>query len=511
MNIVKAAFTVGSFTALSRITGFLRDLLIAFMLGAGVAADAFFVSFKLANFLRRLFAEGAFNAGFVPLFSRTLEGEGEEPARRFAEEALAVMSTVLLVTVLLVEIFMPAFVRLIAHGFEPDGERFRLAVELSRITFPYLMMISLAALFSGILNAIGRFAAAAFAPVLLNLVLISALLLSGMHPDGPAHALAWGVAVAGVLQLTWVVMAARRNGMALALRPPSLTPAIRRLFALILPGAVGAGVYQINLIIDIWFASGLAAGSISWLFYADRLNQLPLGIIGIAIGTALLPMLSRQLRAGQNEAAMVTQNRSIELALLLTLPATAALVAIGHTLIAALFERGAFTATDTAMTAAALMAFATGLPAYVLIKVLAPGFFAREDTRTPVKIAVVCLVVNIVLITLLIGPLEHVGIALATSISNWVNVLLLGWFLYREGHFRPTPRLVRRIAGMCAATFVMAVLLLVLDRLLHGWSPIPAIVALVVAGAASYLLAVQFAGGTDLRELKSMLARRRGS
>ncbi|MEZ5834204.1 MAG: murein biosynthesis integral membrane protein MurJ [Geminicoccaceae bacterium] len=511
MNIVRAAFTVGSFTALSRITGFVRDLLIAFMLGAGVAADAFFVSFKLANFLRRLFAEGAFNAGFVPLFSRTLEGEGREPARRFAEEALAVMTTVLLATVLLVEIFMPGFVRMIAHGFEPDGERFRLAVELSRITFPYLMMISLAALFSGVLNAIGRFAAAAFAPVLLNLVLISALMLSSLHPDGPAHALAWGVAVAGVLQLAWVVMAARRNGMALALKRPKITPRIRRLFALVVPGAIGAGVYQINLIVDIWFASGLAAGSISYLFYADRLNQLPLGIIGIAIGTALLPMLSRQLRAGQHQAAMATQNRSIELALLLTLPAAAALIAIGPQIIGVLFQRGAFSAADTAATAGALMAFATGLPAYVLIKVLAPGFFAREDTRTPVKVAAASLLVNILLITILIGPLRHVGIALATSISNWINVLLLGWLLHRSGHLVIAPSLARRIIGMLAATAVMGLLLWTMAAMTDGISPAVALALMVIAGAAVYLAGVQVLGGTDLRELKAMVSRNRKS
>ena len=297
------------------------------------------------------------------------------------------MSLVLLAVVLLAEIFMPAFVGLIAHGFEPESERFHLAVELSRITFPYLMMISLAALFSGVLNAVGKFAAAAFAPVLLNLVLISALLLSSLHPDGPAFALAWGVALAGVLQLAWVVIAARRNGMALRLRPPTITPRIKRLFALVLPGAVGAGVYQINLIVDIWFASGLATGAISYLFYADRLNQLPLGIVGIAIGTALLPMLSRQLRAGAIEAAMATQSRALELALLLTLPAATALIVIAEPIITVLFQRGAFTAEDTQATAGALVAFATGLPAYVLIKVLAPGFFAREDTRTPVKIA----------------------------------------------------------------------------------------------------------------------------
>ena len=510
MNIVKAALTVGSLTALSRVTGFLRDLLMAFLLGAGAAADAFFVSFKLANFLRRLFAEGAFNAGFVPLFARTLEGEGEEAARRFGEEALAVMTTILLVVVLLAEIFMPAFVGFIAQGFEPDGERFRLAVELSRITFPYLMAISLAALFSGVLNAIGKFAAAAAAPVLLNLILISALLFSSLHPSGPAYMLAWGVALAGVLQLAWVALAARRNGMGLRLRLPRVTARVKRLFALVLPGAVGAGVYQINLIVDIWFASGLSAGAISYLFYADRLNQLPLGVVGIAIGTALLPMLSRQLRAGEDEAAATTQARASELALLLTLPAAAALMVIAEPIIAVLFERGAFTAEDTQATAKALTAFALGLPAYVLIKVLAPAFFAREDTVTPVKVAAVCLLLNILLITLLIEPMAHVGIALATAVSNWANVLLLAVSLARAGHLALPPWLVRRILGMLAACMVMAVALLAIEWFMTDVSRTIRLACSVLLGAAVYLAMAQLFGGTDIREMRARLRPRRG-
>ena len=342
MNIVKAAVTVGSFTLVSRVLGFVRDLMIASVLGASAMADSFFVSFKLANLFRRLFAEGAFNAAFVPLFARTLEGEGEDEARRFAREALAIMTTVLLVVVLMALLAMPYLVRVLAPGFAPDGERYGLAVELSRITFPYLMFISLAALFSGILNSIGQFAAAAFAPIILNLVLISALLLANLHPETPAHALAWGVFVAGILQLAWVAVAVRRNGMAIRLQRPRVTPRIKRLFKLMLPGAIGSGVYQVNLVIDMWFASLLPVGAVSYLFYADRLNQLPLGIIGIAIGTALLPMLSRQFRSGQDQAASHTQNRAIEMGLLLTLPAAAALIVLATPIITVLFERDAF-------------------------------------------------------------------------------------------------------------------------------------------------------------------------
>lgn len=506
MALLRSVMTVGAFTALSRVTGFVRDLMIASILGAGVMADAFFVSFKLANFLRRLFAEGAFNAGFVPLFARTLEGEGHDEAKRFAQEALAVMSVILLVVVLLVEMFMPYFVRMIAAGFDPADERFALAVELSRVTFPYLLCISLAALFSGVLNSIGRFAAAAFAPVLLNVVLILSLLLASLHPKTPAHALAWGVAVAGVLQLLWVWWACRRHGFHFTLIRPALTTRIRKLFRLILPGAVGAGVYQINLLIDVFFASMLPAGAISYLFYADRLNQLPLGIIGIAIGTALLPLLSRQLRAGQEELAQSTQVKAAEFALFLTLPAAAALIVIGHSIIEVLFERGAFTSADTAATASALMAFATGLPAYVLIKVLAPGFFAREDTATPVKIAALCVLSNVLLIFVFIGPMAHAGIALATSISNWLNVALLWEVLQRREQLDVPRPVMRRIGLMILAALVMSAVLWAIERYYGGG--LVGLVFMVASGSLAYLAVAQLTGAVDLRELKRQLTRK---
>jgi len=510
MQLIRAAVTVGAFTAISRITGFVRDLMIAAVLGASLLADAFFVSFKLANFLRRLFAEGAFNAGFVPMFARTLEGEGEAAARAFGRETLAVMSVVLLIVVLLAEIFMPWLVRAIAIGFEPGEERYGLAVELSRITFPYLMCISLAALFSGVLNSIGRFAAAAFAPVLLNLILVTSLLLAAQHPKTPAHALAWGVAVAGVAQLVWVAWACRRQGMGLALQRPRITSRIKKLFGLILPGAVGAGVYQINLLVDMFFASTLPVGAISFLFYADRLNQLPLGIIGVAMGTALLPLLTRQLRAGDVATAQRTQNRAAEFALLLTLPATAALIAIGEPIIRVLFERGAFTAADTAATSSALVAFAIGLPAYVLIKVLAPGFFAREDTATPVKIAAVCLAANIAIILLLIGPMAHTGIALATSLSNWLNVAMLYAVLRRRDAVATDIGLVRRVATMALISALMGIMLLFGEIPLTGqFGSAVSLLILIVVGGIFYFAMLHVCGIARFGELTRLIKRQK--
>ncbi len=505
MNILRATATVGSFTLLSRVTGFARDALIAAVMGAGAVADAFFVAFKLANLLRRLFAEGAFNAGFVPLFARTLEAEGEGAAKRVAEEAFSLMATILLFVVFAAELAMPWLVRLLATGFDPAGGRYALAVELSRITFPYLLLISLAALVSGVLNGLGRFAAAAFAPVLLNLTLITALLLAAFFFGMPAHLLAWGVLGAGVLQLALVLRAAARAGMSLRLRRPRFTPRMRRLFELVLPGALGAGVYQLNLIVDTWFASHLAEGAISYLFYADRLNQLPLGAVGVALGTALLPGLSRELRAGRMRDALALQNRAIEIGMLFTLPATAALIAVGEPIVRGLFERGAFDAATTAATAGALAAFATGLPAYVLIKILAPAFFAREDTATPAKIAAFCLLLNIVLVLALIGPLAHVGIALATGLSNWANAGLLAWLLWRRGALAIGAELRGRLLRMLLAALAMAALLLLVARLGAALHPLLLLALILPTGIVAFFGAAQLLGAVDLRRLGAAL------
>lgn len=507
MNLVRAAATVGSFTLLSRLSGFVRDMLTAALLGAGPLADAFFVAFKLANFLRRLFGEGAFNAGFVPLLARTIEGEGEAEGRKFAEEAFAIMATVLLVVVLVVEMIMPWFIRALAPGFEPGTLRYSAAVELTRVTFPYILFICLVALVCGVLNTVGRFAAATSVQLVLNIVMIASLLLSGLHPDGPAMALAWGVAAAGVAQLAWVMVAAARAGMPIRLVRPRITPRIRRLFALVLPGTIGAGAAQINLLIDTWFASTIDGGP-SWLFYADRLTQLPLGVVGTALGTALLPLLSRQLRSGALVQARYAFSRAIEMGLLFTLPAGVAFLVSSGTIVRALFERGAFDAADTAATAGALTAFSIGLPAYVLIKVLAPAYFAREDTGTPVKVAVVCLVANVFLIMGLIGPLAHVGIALATAISNWINVVLLAWLLWRDKHIGIDERLQARIPRLILASMVMALSLLAVEWLAAGVSPFAKLGLIIVTGVVSYAAAVQLGGGGDVRELRAMLARK---
>lgn len=509
MALVRSVVTVGSMTLISRVLGFARDILIAALLGAGPLADAFFVAFKLPNFLRRLFAEGAFNAGFVPMFARTLEADGKAVAKDFAEQTQAVLIGILVPLVIAAIVAMPWVIALFAPGFDRDGVRYLGAVELGRITFVYILFISLVALYGGILNSLGRFATAAAAPILLNLCLIGALLASFAWFGAPAYALAWGVAAAGLAQFLWLRAAVARESMAPGFRWPRLTPPIRRLFALILPGAIGAGVAQINLLADVIFASLLPPGAVSYLYFADRLNQLPLGVIGVAVGTALLPLLSRQLRAGEREAALTSQNRALELALLLTVPAALALAVLGMPIVSVLFERGAFGADATLATSQALAAYALGLPAYVLIKVLVPGFFAREDTTTPVKIAALCLLTNIFLTLALIGPLAHVGIALATAISAWLNASLLALGLRRADLLQPDARLKARLPRIVAASIVMAAGLWLLQPWLLPLPPVLGLTLLITAGGLGFLLLAQLIGALDLAEVKSLIARRR--
>ncbi|HEX5078939.1 MAG TPA: murein biosynthesis integral membrane protein MurJ [Geminicoccaceae bacterium] len=506
--LIRSFATVSSYTMLSRVMGFVRDVMIAAILGAGPLADAFFVAFKLPNFLRRLFAEGAFNAGFVPLFAGTLEAEGKTAARAFAEQAQAVLLAILVPLVVVAIAAMPWLIVVMAPGFEDGGERYQAAVELSRITFVYILFISLVALQSGVLNSLGRFAAAAAAPVVLNICLIGALLVSLATLAEPAVALAWGVAAAGLMQYLWLRIAVQRADMALGLRRPRWTPEIRRLFGLVLPGVLGAGVAQINLLADVFFASLLPAGAVSYLYYADRLNQLPLGVIGIAVGTALLPLLARQIRAGEVESALASQNRALELALLLTLPCAVGLAVLSLPIMQVLFQRGAFGAADAAATAQVLAAYAFGLPAYVLVKVLVPGFFARRDTRTPVKIAVVCLIANLVFILALLWPLAQVGIALATALAAWLNAGLLGFRLHRQGFLQPDARLRRRLPKIVLASLLMGAAL----WLLRPWlAPLPqslALAMLVLLGVVVFAALAQFSGAMALRELKASLARR---
>jgi putative peptidoglycan lipid II flippase len=511
--MLRGILTVGGWTMASRLLGFARDMLIAAMLGAGPIADAFFVALKLPNLFRRLFGEGAFNAAFVPEFSGLLAAEGPQAARQFATEAFAVMTFWLGVLTIMGEVFMPQMMAVLAPGFAATPEKFALAVDLSRITFPYLLLICLAALVSGVLNGLERFTAASASYVLFNAISIAFML--GLTPYVPTagHALSWGVTASGVAQLALLLWASSRAGMPLALPRPRLTPRMRILLRRMLPGLVGAGVTQLNLAVDVIIASLLPPGTVSLLYYADRVQQLPLGVIGTAVGTALLPLLSRQVRAGEGEAARGTLNRAIEYALFLTLPAALALIVSAYPVMWVLFGRGAFDAESARLSSQSLAAYALGLPAFVLVKVLAPGFFARGDTATPVKIGVAAVALNLAMNVAFMVPLQHIGPALATSLAAIFNVAGLGLVLARRGLLRLDAQLRRRAAGMLLATGAMGVALWITQRVLfatppHGPARAAALAALVGVGLVAYGAAAMAFGAGDWRALGRILGRR---
>jgi putative peptidoglycan lipid II flippase len=518
MNLARSFATVGGYTMASRVLGFVRDILMAAVLGTGPVADAFFVAFRFPNLFRRLFAEGAFNAAFVPLFAREFEGGGQTTARRFAEEAASVLLWTLLAVTAVAEIAMPWLMYLLAPGFSDDPAKFDLAVLLTRITFPYLLCMSLVALLSGVLNTLGRFAAAAAAPVLLNIVLIGVLLM--LHATGDrgtalsGTSLAWGVSAAGFVQLAMLLFAARRAGMRIGFVRPRLTEGVKRLVRLGIPGVIAGGVTQVNIVIGTIIAS-LQAGAVSYLYYAERVYQLPLGVVGIAIGVVLLPDLSRRLRAGQEDLAQRSQNRSLEFAMLLTLPAAVALAAVPEPIVRVLFERGAFSGDDVWPVAWALMAFAAGLPAFVLIKVFSPAFFAREDTATPMRYAAAGVAINVAGSLILFVPLGHIGIAIATSLAGWVNAGLLAGTLARRGQFSADAPLRRRLQLTLMASIVMGLALWLAAWVLEPWLAAPstairaaALALLIALGMGIYAAAAQLTGAADLREIRRMLGRR---
>ncbi len=503
MTLYRSFATVGGLTMLSRILGFMRDIMLAGLMGTGPVAEAFVVAFRLPNLFRRWFGEGAFNSAFVPMFAKRLEGEGREAARAFADQALVGLALVVGLVSAVAMIAMPWLMHVLAPGFAETPQKFDLAVMMSRIAFPYLLCMSLVALLSGVLNSVGKFVESSAISIVLNLTLMAAMGIAMMlgHRNDPTAGLimAWGICAAGLLQLALLVDGARRNGFLPRLVRPRWSADMKRLVELGVPGIVAGGVTQINIVIGGMIAS-LEAGAVSYLYYADRLYELPLAIVGIAIGVVLLPDVSRHLRAGDRAAVMDAQNRSLEFAMALTVPAAVALAVVPGTIVQVLFERGAFIASDTRAVAAALAVFALGLPAFVLVKVLSPAFFAREDTRTPMRFATISLVLNTLGSVALFfafreaGLLPHVGIALATSLGGWLNAALLWNALRRQDHFDVAPRLLRSLAMIVLSALAMGGALLLVADLLAPWldrqQVLPvraaALTVLCVVGAAVY-------------------------
>jgi len=526
MKLYRAFATVGALTMVSRVAGFVRDVLIASVLGTGVVAEAFFAALRFPNLFRRLFAEGAFNAAFVPMFARRLEQQGPDAARRLAEEAMAGLALVLTLLSALAMIAMPWFTLVNAPGFSEDPAKFDLTVALTRITFPYLACMSAVALLSGVLNSLKQFAAAAAAPILLNVVLISAILAAKLLDLGPSaftgQLLASGVALAGLAQVALVWMAARRRGFTILPRLPRLSLDMRELVRLGVPGLIAGGVTQINIMVGGMIAS-FAAGAVSFLYYADRLYQLPLGVVGVAIGVVLLPEITARLAAGDEASALDSQNRSLEFALLLTLPAAIGLALAAEPIVRLLYERGAFTASDTTATAWALAAYAWGLPAFVLQKVLQPGFFARSDTRTPMRFALINLVANVALSLALffgfqkLGLMPHVGLAIATTLAGWLNTILLWTTLAKRGHFALDATARRIVPRLLVASALMAAALAVASHVAGAWV-VPgaglavksaAVAAIVLTGITSFAVAAELLGAVRWRSIAGSLRRSR--
>ncbi len=514
MKLFKAMATLAGLTGLSRILGFVRDILTAAILGAGPIADAFFVALKLPNFFRRVTAEGAFSVSFVPIYSERLEQGSDGEADRFASNAFAIMLLFLVPFTLIALILMPFIIYGIAPGFQSDPVCYDTAVELSRITFPYLLLMSLTALMGGVLNARDKFAPFAGAPILFNLVLIIALI--GFTPilESAGHAMAWGVFGAGIAQFLWLLFWIKRYGVRLSLKKPEFTPNIKKLFKLMGPGVLGAGVMHVNLLADMIMGSLLAAGSISYLYYADRLNQLPLGMVGIAVGTALLPLLSKALAKGEAAEANNLFNRAMEICLLLSLPAATALIVVPDTLIHSLFERGEFGAEDTAITAKVLMAYAIGLPAYIGVKVYSSVFWANQDTLSPVKISILTTILNIALSLILIQFIGVVGIALGTGLIGWLQFVLLQRQCKKVAAAKFDDRFKKVFLKIVMACMLMAITLIGFDHLISQMSDgtevkkTLALMGLVGAGGLVYSAVILGTGAIKLPELKRYLKRK---
>lgn len=461
--MLKHILSVGGYTLLSRVTGFVRDIVMAAIMGTGLVADAFVVAQRLPNHFRAILGEGAFNSAFVPTYSATLEKEGPEAARHLAGRLLTIMLAVLVTLTALALVFMPQAVSVLAPGFSDEPEKFALAVTLTRITFPYLLFITVVTLLSGILNAHERYAAAAAAPILLNVGIVAALAVAYLFPSA-GHAAAWGVMASGVAQYLLVAGDAMRAGLAPRPERPRLDAGVRRFFRSLGPAVIGSAGVQIAMFADTIIASLLPTGAVSSLYYADRLYQLPVGVIGIAAGTVVLPTMSRRLAAGDVSGAEAAQNRAMAFIWLLSAPFTVAFLLFPDLIMRALFMRGAFTAESAASAGAALAAYSVGLPAVVIIRSAVASFYARQDTATPLIASFSGIAVNLVLKLVLFRTWGAAGLAFATAIGAWTNVALLIWLARRRDWMVPDRALKGTIAVVIVASLVMAAVTLAADR-----------------------------------------------
>jgi putative peptidoglycan lipid II flippase len=485
-------FTVGGYTLLSRLTGFARDIMLAAILGAGPVADAFFVALRLPNHFRAIFAEGAFNAAFVPAYAH-LHSQSEKSAKLFADRIFTLLFSAQVVLLVVAWLFMPQVIAILAPGFSADPLRGELAISLTRITFPYLLLITLVTLYGGMLNVMHRFASAAAAPIFLNLSMMATLALAAFFPDA-GHAAAWGVLFAGFLEFSLLAGDAARNGILPRFAPLKLDDDVRAFFRALGPATVGSMGTQVALFADTIIATFLPAGALSALYYADRLNQLPIGVIGIAIGTVLLPEMSRQLTTHDQAGAMASQRRAFDFTLLFSVPFVAAFLTVPDVIMRAMFARGAFSKADAAAAGATLAAYAIGLIPFVLIRSAVATFYARKDTATPVKAALTGVAVNVALKIVLVGSLAQVGLALATAVGAWVNLLLVIGFAVRAGYLELDRTLARSSAKFVVAGVLLGAALWLAARFataqfaqLSAFRDEAALLLLIVVGAIVYV------------------------
>lgn len=499
MSLLRSAGTVSGLTLVSRIFGYIRDIFIASILGAGILADTFLVAYRLPNFFRQLSAEGAVNNAFVPLFSSKLVVEGKERAGLFASQVFSWLLVILAVLTIIMVIFMPQVMSVLAYGYANQPEKMALAITFGRIVFPYLLLISMVSLLAGMLQSVGKFAVAAAAPIILNICMVIAIVMGGYFTNVPAHILCIGIVVAGICQCLWVWHAVKKEGLHLRFYRLVANEDIKLLLKRMVPGIIGGGVTQLNLWINTIVATQVA-GAVAYLYYSDRVVQFPLALIGTAMGVALLPMLSRALKSGAMAEAIDIQNRALEISLLLAIPAAVGLYAIADHLIQAMFQRGVFRSEDTIATAMALKIYAVGLPAFVMAKIFLPTYFAGGDTKTPVKIGLVCLALNAFLSLTLVHTLGFRGLAIATSASAWLNVILLVMGLVRLQRYRADSAFYKGLGRIITASMAMLVAIMIADRGLQSLhlQSIVLLITLLSIGGGVFLAVAFFNGATRI-------------
>ena len=500
-KLSNSVFTISFFILISRITGLFRDLLIAKFVGVTMLSDVFLAAFRLPNLFRKIFAEGALNNSFVPIFiGKTQEEKDDHKAVLFAKNILSLLIFAILLLIIVIQIFMPYVMTILLPGFKNIDQKFTLLVNLSKITIFYLLFISIVSFFSGILHSFNKFIATSITPIILNLTLILSIYLLSPFMQNIAYALSWGVFIAGFLQVVWILTFSIKKRMLVYPIIPKIDKDVKKFFRKFIPGVLGANVMQINQLVDTMIAS-LVTGAISYLYYADRINQLPIAMIGVAIGTVLLPNLSRKIKDKKYKESIAIQNNALELSLLLTIPASLGLFILSEQIVSFLFERGEFVQSNTINVSKILKLYALALPAFVIVKILNPSFFAREDTRTPLIIAMICLFSNIVLNLILFRFFSYFGVVLSSIVSSYLNMILLFLILKKNNYFTLVNDFGIRITKIIIASLFMLTILLLMNNYIKLLNDGLELIIFIVTGLCSFMLIAYFLGSLKILKI----------